>query len=382
MRLLPDNTRPPKPYNVGVFEWELLAAGSLAGIIVCIYLRQFPVSSDTDPEEGFRRIWQTWSRVGTARLAFELSFAVFTLVAVTTSPHFRIVDPIGRATMVLGVAMVLVAIVTADKVRQIRFVKLAPLAKADVEVKPDPMVGWIALGVILAGLALAFLAAHVLPTFQIKLIAALALLALSWSGANAAAYAYLSRKPSAIDRFPAIGALIERSGVKVKWVGWVPGTLFNAMALSGDRVILLGPVSNLREDEVLAIVGHELAHLKYQDVPRYQNLNRLSAGLGWSGFVGVILACGPELSFAQFLLAALAGRIGLLLGGLISSRVKKDIELRADQFAAELTSADSIASGLTKLHLRGGIADRWLPWEEPFISHPTLDGRLTRLKVG
>lgn len=366
-------------YTGGVIYWELLAAASLAGVMACIYLRQFPVAADSDPSAGFKRIWLTWSRIGTVRLAFELGFAVFTLAALVYSPPDRIADPPGRATLVFGAAMILIAIVVADKVRQIRFVKLAPFTGTGSEVKPDPMVGWIALGVIILGLVVALVAATVLPTFEIKIIVALATLAMSWSAANAAAYAYLSRKPSALDRLPAIGALIERSGIKVSWVGWVPGNLFNAMALSGNRVVLFGPISSLEEREVLAVVGHELAHLKYGDVPRYQQLNRLSNGLGWLGFIGGLLASGPSLTVAQFLTAVLAGRVGLLIGGFVSSRAKKAIEYRADQYAAELTSADAIAAGLTKLHLRGGIADRWLPWEEPFISHPALDSRIERL---
>ncbi|MCC7433741.1 MAG: M48 family metalloprotease [Methanoregulaceae archaeon] len=361
--------------------WELLAAVCLAGIVACIYLRQYPVAADTDPEDGFKRIWLTWSKVGTIRLAFEVGLAVFTLGALLLAPPHRIIDPLGKSLLMLSVGTSVLAMVIADKVRQIRFIKIAPFAGADAEVKDDPKLGWVVLGAMSVVLAAAVAAAIVVPMFQLKIAVVMALVALSWSAANTAAYAYIFRKPSAIDKFPAIESLIERSGIKVSWVGWSPGTIFNAMAISGNRVVLFGPISSLEEHEVLAVVSHELAHLKHNDVPRYQNLSRLTGGLAWLGLVGVVMVSGPDLTFAQLMTAVLAGRIGLLVGGFISSGRKKEIEHRADRYAAELTSADAISDGLTKLHLRGGIPDRWLPWEEPFISHPALEARIARLRV-
>lgn len=370
-----------KTYTGGVIVWELLAAVCLAGMVACIYLRQYPVAADADPDEEFKRIWIAWSKVGTARLGFEIGFVVFTLGGLLLAPPHRIIDPLGKSLLMLGVGAVVLAMVIADKIRQFRFIKIAPLAGADAEIKADPKVGWVALGAMGVVLAAAVVAAKTVPPFQVKIAVVMALVALSWSAANTAAYAYMARRPSAIDKFPAISALIERSGIKVSWIGWSPGTIFNAMAMSGNRVVLIGPISSLEEHEVLAVVGHELAHLKRNDVPRYQNLSRLTGGLAWLGFVGVLMVAGPDLTFAQLMTAVLAGRIGLLVGGFISSGRKKEIEFQADRYAAELTSADSIADGLTKLHLRGGIPDRWLPWEEPFISHPALEARIARLRA-
>lgn len=359
--------------------WDTAAFVCLGGMIACIYLRQCPQDIQANPAEALPRIRRHWAQVGAFRLFFEIGFVLSTLAAIATDSSLFVWQRSGHAPLLSGLALVFVAIFVADKIRQRRFAVRATddLAKQESQVDQS---GFALTVAVMLVLTITFTVVVILaPTPQLKTAVLAAALPIWWYSVSYAAYWHPFRKPSATDKFPAIAALIEGSGVEVSWIGWSPGPMFNALALGKNRILLMGPMSSMSEDEVNSIVAHELSHLRHNDIPRYVAWSRLALLFGWLGFFGVLVWAGPTPTIAELLLALLATRIGLLVAALISAPRKKFLEFRADREAAELSSPETFATALTKLHLRGGITDRWLLWEEPFISHPPLAERVARL---
>lgn len=363
-----------------MWGWETIAFVCLGGMIACIYLRQCPQDIQADPSVALSRIRLHWSTVGGFRLVFEVGFILATLAAVATDADLVLWRSSGHVPLLTGLVIVAAAIFVADKIRQRRFTARAAhdLDKQESQIDQSAfVVTFAAMMVIMLATAVAVILA---PTPQLRTAIMAVALPIWWFLVNYLAYWHIFRKPSASEKFPAVAALIERSGVGEPWIGWSPGPMFNAVALSKNRILLMGPMSSMAEDEINSIVAHELSHLRHDDIPRYVAWSRLSHLFGWLGFFVVLVWAGPMTTIADLLLALLATRVGLLLAAFISAPKKKSIEFRADREAAELTSPEIFATALTKLHLRSGVTDRWLPWEETFISHPSLEARLARLR--
>jgi STE24 endopeptidase len=168
--------------------------------------------------------------------------------------------------------------------------------------------------------------------------------------------------------------LAEAAGVKVGEVYSVDAsrrtTAANAYVTGlgpSKRVVLFDTLlERYDRDEVRVVVAHELAHVRHRDVPRGVAFAALVAGptalaiqrLSW------ILAPGQRGTAAALPALALATGVVSAPIGLISSRLSRAIERRADAFSLELSgAADAFVSFERKIAVQN-VADldppRWL----------------------
>lgn len=127
-------------------------------------------------------------------------------------------------------------------------------------------------------------------------------------------------------------------------------------ALQGETIYLSLPMLRLfEEDELRAVIGHELGHFTGNDVTytkRFAPLYRtLAIGLWGLNSLGNHwlhrLARLPAVEFTSFLLSLFA---------INERRISRDREFEADKVGAAASSPEGLASALVKL---GHVAGRW-----------------------
>ena len=159
---------------------------------------------------------------------------------------------------------------------------------------------------------------------------------------------------------------------------------------AAKRVVLYDTlVSTMGEDEVLAILGHEIGHEKKRHVVK---MTAVSIVLSFIGFwLLSLLMAWPEL-YAAFGFAGPSKEAILLIYGLISgpatffftpllSAWSRRHEYEADRYAAEASSAAALSSALLRLNHEN--ASNLCPhplYSFWYYSHPTLSERLAALE--
>jgi STE24 endopeptidase len=148
------------------------------------------------------------------------------------------------------------------------------------------------------------------------------------------------------DRLPdgetrdAVLDLAERAGVRVGEIYVVDAgrrtTAANAYVTgvgATKRVVLFDTLlEDFTPDEVRLVVAHELAHVKYRDVPRGLAFTALVAPA--STWAIAHLAGGSGLARLALTGAAVAAPVGV-----VANRLSRRLEVRADVFSLELTGA-------------------------------------------
>jgi hypothetical protein len=168
--------------------------------------------------------------------------------------------------------------------------------------------------------------------------------------------------------------LAERTGLRVR-VFVINKNFYNAFAtgaLPFARVILVGRplLDSLPEDELKAIMLHEVGHIAHHDLPRLCLLSMLI------GSASAALFCWVQLWMDRWQVGAywvgIYGALQYAIGyGLITGLITKRMEYRADAFAAAHVGAGTYAAMLTRLdQLTDGLLTRGN------MTHPTLEQRL------
>lgn len=160
------------------------------------------------------------------------------------------------------------------------------------------------------------------------------------------------------------------------------------------RIVFFDTLLNrLNEDEVEAVLAHELGHFKYKHVQKRLFLNMGAALgflllLGWLSQqvwfytdLGVIPQLGrPNSGLALTLFFLVIPVFTFWLGPLFSLMSRKD-EYQADQFAAEQSSATALISALVKLYDDNAATLTPDPAHSAFYdSHPPALLRIEHLK--
>lgn len=170
-------------------------------------------------------------------------------------------------------------------------------------------------------------------------------------------------------------------GLSVKpWVGVMPHN--NAYAIGSsptNALVVIGQplIANLTEDEVNAIIGHELGHVANNDMRRMGFARSFQNSLVWYlGFSRTIQGWGRWfLTWASEL---------FVLG------LSRNREYWADAVGAILTSKEAMISALEKLHNEPPLSDferqnarlmfRGIAYGSMFSTHPTLAERKQALQ--
>jgi Zn-dependent protease with chaperone function len=172
------------------------------------------------------------------------------------------------------------------------------------------------------------------------------------------------RRERIVERFHAVARTMELP---------VPVTLqfrrdgndagFNAMALPDGHIILFdGLTEALTDDEIMAVLGHELGHVVHR-----HGLQRLMRGAGLLTVAGVVVG-----DFSSVL--------GSMIGGLQTLHYSRDDEREADAYGRQFVAAAGLTPDIWLSVWRkfrevqdaqgGGEVPAWMS------THPTLDERL------
>ncbi len=195
--------------------------------------------------------------------------------------------------------------------------------------------------------------------------------------------------------YAVLRTLAQRAGLAaVPALWWIPAAVANAFAIGSRQdaavVVTQGLVDTLSEEECIAVLAHETAHVAHGDLfvmGLADGISRLTAVLGWMGWMTLVLALpywlsGADGPWGALLLIALAPQVSLLAQlGLSRTR-----EFDADLTAAMLMGRpEALASALVKLEQaqRGWrrivFPRRSTPEPSWLRTHPSTEERVARL---
>lgn len=195
--------------------------------------------------------------------------------------------------------------------------------------------------------------------------------------------------------YAVLRVLAQRAGLEVvPRLWWMASPMANAFAMGSraDAAITVtqGLVDTLDEEERIAVLAHEIAHVAHGDLfvmGLADAISRLTGILGWMGLAGLVVSlpyglAGGEVPWLAWLLIACSPQVSLLAQlGLSRSR-----EFDADLTAATLTGhPEALASALRKLERaeRGWrrllFPGRSTPEPSWLRTHPATEERVARL---
>ena len=160
------------------------------------------------------------------------------------------------------------------------------------------------------------------------------------------------------------------------------GRIANAIALpavSRPSVIFTDTLlSHLNSDEIVAICGHELAHLEHYNTHRMRRLNAANLLLIAGSLAAVAVAyatspsaLSPSIFWPCIVVAAMAWRV----------RDRQQHETESDLRAVALTGdPDALARALTKIHAYAHLPRRIDAEHEQQASHPSLARRIKAIR--
>jgi len=166
-------------------------------------------------------------------------------------------------------------------------------------------------------------------------------------------------------------ALAERAGVRIGEVFEVDASRRTSAAnayVSGlgatRRVVLFDTLTSaFTMDEARTVVAHELAHVRYRDVPRLLVFAALVAPAGTRAVAAVATRLddrpAPGLPALALAVAIVSAPLGI-----VARRLSRAVERRADSFALALTDAPDAFVSFERRITRQNLADpdppRWL----------------------
>jgi len=167
-----------------------------------------------------------------------------------------------------------------------------------------------------------------------------------------------------------IANMAGKAGVSIEELGIVKAN--NAYVLGKSLVLGTELLDKLDRNEVLAVVAHELGHIKR----RHLLIRTVSLILFWVIFMLSWSRFSSPIFFSetvtQIILAAIWNIAGFAFLLVVLIPINWLVELDADKFAAKLVGKEHIKSALLKLV----DADKL---EEPSETHPSVAERVNRI---
>lgn len=180
-------------------------------------------------------------------------------------------------------------------------------------------------------------------------------------------------------------AMAAKVGVRVRKVSRSPNKMANASAsIFGTVTVTEGLLEGLDDQEVTAVLAHEIGHLRHNHVRRNFAISlgvTLLALYGQFWLIDHTKHLGVEwhalLSSPLFGMFLLPLCMSLLMGP-----ARRKAELEADRFALEETRDPTLViRALTKVHDINQSPHRLKNVDELFASHPSLERRVASLRT-
>mgnify|MGYP002629552389 CR=1 FL=1 len=147
------------------------------------------------------------------------------------------------------------------------------------------------------------------------------------------------------------------------------------------RVVLLDTLlETLDKDEIVAVLAHEMGHIKHAHITKHQVFQAVSAFL-WIVGVGQFLTSTTILGDGAALTTVwLAAPVFAILGRPLASYLIRTFEYQADAFVTEHDNPEALKTALLKLYARNASVEDSDPlFGFVYLSHPTLPQRLAGL---
>lgn len=181
----------------------------------------------------------------------------------------------------------------------------------------------------------------------------------------------------------ALADVSNRTNVKLKQAYIVPYATANASVMPNGTVVVTKPAAlALTQAELLAILAHEISHLKDRDIRKMQ----LARALAMTPLV-ITYALGllPPRTHDHLLwtVAALCCCLPLMmsLSNACTGLVSRKMEFKCDQFAASHFPAEDFASALIKICRINGVPPEWPGGSGWLLTHPSTADRLRKLGI-
>lgn len=160
---------------------------------------------------------------------------------------------------------------------------------------------------------------------------------------------------------------------------------FTGLGKTREIVLFDTLIEQLTEDEVVAVMAHELGHATHKDAPKILVRNLLMVAV-YAITLGVILTNevfftsfgleGFQLGFAIVLLLIVLQPIEIIFG-IYANAFSRRLEYRADAFAAKHTSKEVINSALVRMVKESFVNLTPHPlYVWVYDNHPTISDRL------
>ena len=348
---------------------EAMATLCLAVSLFAAFARFHPQDPNAEPDWSFAVIRSTWWRWSVLSIIADAA-SVPMLVALALDP-----GPAPSTLLsIIGPIWVLMLVVSAaDATRTARFRKAMGEFAAVEGARPSQVAAY-------AVTMLWFVVTIPIPIiFRFDHGSAAAFFAfvafVAYRMVMALSFNRLTKEPSILDADPEIRELVERSGIRLDWIGHAASAQFNAFALPNHKILIMGPRSSLPALETHALVAHELTHLKYGDVALYVRMLLVRSFAGLAVSLPVLIVAGDQLTWGICLIAIALARAANGVVTLAFAKACRNIEFRADREAGTLVDPRAMVDALTRIHLGQGAPHVWPSWLSPFMTHPSLAER-------
>lgn len=177
-----------------------------------------------------------------------------------------------------------------------------------------------------------------------------------------------------------IESLCRKAGVAVEKIYVIEDEDINAIVTGakGKTIFVTrGALENLERDELLAIIAHELGHIRRKHLFKGHALTILPIIPTL-----ILLKIGEKLP-EDVLTLSIAVCFAVLIAGVFYRFAKFNLtcELEADEFAGELVGADAMIRALKKISEHDEIPTRTPKWFDVIYSHPSIEIRIKNLQA-
>ena len=165
---------------------------------------------------------------------------------------------------------------------------------------------------------------------------------------------------------------------------------FSGLGKHRDVVLYDTLVEKMDEEEILAVLGHELSHALHKDTTKMLIEQILIFGvfaamigliLNWSALYTGFGLSGIHFGFSVILISIVMGPINMLLG-IPTNYVSRVAEFRADAFGAKHVSKDAMISALEVLARANYSNLNPHPlFVKLYYNHPTISKRIESIKA-
>lgn len=194
-----------------------------------------------------------------------------------------------------------------------------------------------------------------------------------------------------------IDALASKVGFKINHISVMDASrrssklnaFFSGIGKHRDVVLYDTLIEKMGDDEICAVLGHELSHALHKDTLKML-FGQIVTFLIYAGFIGLVLSVnqlyvdfgltGVHFGFAIILFSILIEPISMLIG-IVTNYISRVAEYRADCFGAKHVSKEAMTHALEIIAKENFANLNPHPlFERLYYNHPTISKRIASIQ--